>query len=335
MNRKEWISLIILILVISFGTYRYITRSYTCEKSQYLMDTIVKISATSRSKDVNQKVDRVFEYMKRLEKDLNEYKEGGWLWEVNKSNKYRFEMNPDAYQMLVLADSLYRFTQGKFDVTIKPVFDLWQFSSANPQVPDSLLIKEKMNSVGFNKLKFDKDYLEKPAGMQITLGALAKGYILDKTREYMLSMNLYNGFIDCHSSMTFYGETILPEIVGIQHPRKMNDVIATLQIKNTSIGTSGDYQQFFEKSGVRYHHILNALTGYPVKNIFSVTVLNPSALVADGLSTALFLTDPETAVESVKRIPETDVVIYYQKNNNIMSLKSNGMKEIIQSEKTE
>lgn len=332
MSRKEITSLIILLAVIVFGLYRYVTRSYTAEKSQYLMDTIVRISATSKSKDVGQKIDKVFEYIKQMETDLNEYKQSGWLWQVNNTNNYRYPMQPDAYELLVLADSLYRFTDGKFDVTIKPVFDLWQFSSANPQLPDSLLIRKTLARTGFDKLRFDQEYLYKPDGMQITFGALAKGYIIDKAREYMRLLDLYKGYIDCHSSMTFFGNRILPEIVGIQHPRKLNDIIATLQVRDTSIGTSGDYQQYFDIDSTRYHHILNARTGYPVKDVYSVTVLNPSALMADGLSTAIFVMDPEQAVDLIKMFPGSEVIVYYRKNGSIMSLKSQGIKTLIQSE---
>ncbi len=334
MNRKETISLIILIAVMAYGAYRFITRSYSEEKSQYLMDTIVKISATSRSKDVGQKIDKVFAYIKSMENDLNDYKPGGWLYTVNNTNKYRYPMHPDAYRMLQMADSLYRLTDGRFDVTIKPVFDLWQFSSANPQLPDPQLIKQKLTLVGYDRLRYDDKYLYKPYGMQLTFGALAKGYILDKAREYMKTQGLYKGFIDCHSSMTFYGNNVLPEIVGIQHPRLMNEVIATLQVKNNSIGTSGDYQQYFDHEGQRYHHILDAHTGYPVKNVFSVTVLNPSALIADGFSTAFFVMNPELAMKKVKSIPNTNMIIYYQKNNAILSLKTQGIKAILQSEKS-
>lgn len=333
MNRKEVVSLIILLLVISYGAYRYITRSYTSEKSQYLMDTIVKISATSKSKDVGNKVDLVFDFIKNMEADLNEYSEGGWLWQVNNTNNYKYEMHPDAYEIMVLADSLYKFTEGRFDITIKPVFDLYQFNSAFPQLPDSLLIKKTLQSVGFDRIRFNREFLYKPSGMRLTLGALAKGYIMDKAREYMLSLDLYKGYIDCHSSMTFFGNKILPEIVGIQHPRIMNDIIATLQVRDTSIGTSGDYQQFFEVDSLRYHHILDARTGYPVKDVYSVTVLNPSALLADGLSTAIFVMNPEQAVDLINQFPDSEVIIYYRQNGTITSLKSQGIKNIIQSEK--
>jgi len=335
MKRKEIISLIILISVLAYGFYRYATRSYTAEKSQYLMDTIVKISATSKDKNVGQKIDKVFDYIRNLQDDLDEYKEGGWLWEVNNTDKYHYTMHPDAYKILLLADSLYRFSNGNFDITIKPVFDLWQFNSANPQLPDSLLIKKKLKLVGFDKIEFNENHLYKPQGMQFTFGALAKGYIIDRARDYMLTQDLYKGYIDCQSSMTFFGNSRLPEIVGIQHPRKMNDVIATLKVKNISLSTSGDYQQFFDLNGVRYHHILNAHTGYPGRNVYSVTVLNPSAFYSDGLSTCLFIMNPESAMDAIKRIPDTEAIIYYQKNNTITSLKSRGIKDLLQSESTQ
>jgi thiamine biosynthesis lipoprotein len=333
MNRKELISLLILICVISFGLYRFLNRSYTAEKSQFLMDTIVRVSATSKSKDVNHKIDLVYAYIKKLEKDLTEYQDEGWLWKVNNTNNYRYPMHPEAYQMFAIADSMYHLTGGSFDITIKPVFDLWQFTSANPSIPDSLLIKKTLKQVGFDRIKFDKDFLYKPDGMQFSFGALAKGYILDRARDYMKSLGIEKGFIDCHSSMTFFGNQLLPEIVGIQHPRKMNDVIASLKVENNCIGTSGDYQQYFEVDSLRYHHILDAHTGYPVRNVYSVTVLNPSALLADALSTSLFLLNPDTAIAQLKRFPNTEAIIYYQKNGSIVSLKSKGIKAIIQSEK--
>lgn len=335
MNKKEVVSLIILFVVISYGIFRYVTRSYSIEKSQYLMDTIVKISGTSKSKDIGKKIDMVFEYIKELEQLLDEYKEGSWVWNVNNTDKYQYPMHPEIYSLLTMADSLYRYSDGKFDITIKPVYDLWQFNSPNPAKPDFKDIKSKISLVGFNKLRYNENYLFKPKGVQLTFGALAKGYIVDKAREFMKSLDVDKGYIDCSSSMTFYGNKILPEIVGIQHPRNMNSVISVLHLRDTSVGTSGDYQQYFEYDGHRYHHILDARTGYPVENVFSVTVINPSALVADGFSTLLFLMKPDSAITFIKQFPNTDAIIYYQDNNSILSLRSEGMKNYLQNENGE
>lgn len=333
MPRKEMISLLILILVIGFGAYKYFTRAFTEVKSQYLLDTVVEISATSRSKHIGRQIDSVFAYIATLENKLNEYRDDSWLGKVNADTlKTEFPMDQDAYELFVMADSLYRLTNGSFDPTIKPVWDLWGFNDESPTPPDSLEIKKELTKVGFNRISFTKDKLIKPLGMQIRFGALAKGYILDKARKYMNSLHLESGYINCRSSMTFFGSKH-PQVVYIQHPRKTDDYIASFKIMNQSVGTSGDYQQFYEVDGVRYHHIIDPVTGYPVPNMHSVTVLCGSAAWADGLSTALFLLPPEKGLELVKNMPDTNVVIYYTNDSGLVSLKSNGMKDLSFSEK--
>lgn len=326
MNRREIVSLVILILVISFAAYKYYTRSFTETKSQYLMDTVVEISASSKDKNVGKQIDAVFSYIKELEDHLNEYSDGSWLSKVNNSNETSFDMDADVYEMLVIADSLYKLTHGAFDPTIKPVWDLWGFNSESPTPPDSLEIKAQLKRVGFHKLSFDKQKLIKPSDMQISLGAIAKGYILDKAFAYMQSKGLKSGYISCRSSIRFFGLGF-PQVVYIQHPRKAEDHIASFKIFNKSVGTSGDYQQFYEIDGIRYHHIINALTGYPVQNVHSVTIEGPTAAWADGLSTALFLMAPEEAIEIAKQFPETNAIIYYDRDGEIVSLKSMGFKD--------
>ncbi len=332
MTKKEIISLIILIGVLAFATYKYKTRAFTETKSQYLMDTVVEISATSQNKTISKQIDSVFVFIKTLETKLNEFQPDSWLSKVNISTDTSFAMDEDIYNMLVIADSMYQMTGGAFDPTIKPVWDLWGFNAESPTIPDSLEIQTELKKVGFNRIHFDMKKLIKPVDMQIALGAIAKGYILDKAREYMLSMGLNNGYISCRSSMTFFGNPI-SQIVYVQHPRNTDDYIASFKILNNCVGTSGDYQQFFELDGKRYHHIINPFTGYPVEAVHSVTVLNKSAAWADGLSTALFLMQPEAAIEAVKRIPDCNAIIYYSKDGNIVSLKTSGLMDSSLTEK--
>jgi thiamine biosynthesis lipoprotein len=266
----------------------------------------------------------VFALIKDMEAKLNEFQPDSWLSKVNNSNETQFPMDADIYEMLIIADSLYKMTEGAFDPTIKPVWDLWGFNSESPTVPDSLEIKEELKKVGFNRISFDKQKLIKPVDMQLSLGAIAKGYILDKARSYMLTNGIKSGYISCRSSMTFFGNPI-SQVVYIQHPSKTDDFIASFKILNNSVGTSGDYQQFFEIDGKRYHHIINPFTGYPVEAVHSVTVLNASAAWADGLSTALFLMPPEAAIEAIKLVADSNAIIYYSKDGEIVSLKTLGI----------
>jgi thiamine biosynthesis lipoprotein len=327
MNRKEIFSLLILIVVVSYGAYKYFTREYTEIRSKYLLDTIVEISATSKSKNVSSEIEKTFNFIQDFESKFNEYDPTSLLAKINSSEEEHFVMDPDLYELLVIADSLWQMTDGSFDPTIKPVWDLWNFGAEEPAIPDSLLMKAELEKVDFSRLVYDKEQLYKPQGMQITFGALAKGYILDKALDYMKQSHLLKGFINSRSSMAFFGYKISP-LVYIQHPRKADDSIASFKVNNLSIGTSGDYQQYFEEDDQRYHHILNAHTGLPVQNIFSVTVVAEKAVWADGLSTALFTLDPQQALEKVRTMPNTNTVIYYLQDDAIFSLKTEGMKSL-------
>ncbi|MDD2424152.1 MAG: FAD:protein FMN transferase, partial [Candidatus Cloacimonetes bacterium] len=292
-----------------------------------ILDTIVEISATSKSKNVSSEIEKTFNLIQDFESKFNEYNPESLLAMINSSEEEHFDMDPDLYELLVIADSLWQMTGGSFDPTIKPVWDLWNFGAEEPAIPDSLLILAELEKVDFSRIKYNKERLYKPRGMQITFGAIAKGYILDKAREYMIERHLLKGFINSRSSMTFFGYKISP-LVYIQHPRKDDDSIASFKVNNLSIGTSGDYQQYFELDGERYHHILDAHTGLPVQNIFSVTVVSEKAAWADGLCTALFTMDPQEALEKVRAMPNTNTVIYYLQDDAIFSLKTEGMKSL-------
>jgi thiamine biosynthesis lipoprotein len=341
MSKKEIYSLVILLLVFGFAAWQYTHSSFTETKSQHLMDTVVRITATAKDKNVGTLIDSVFTYISALDKKLNDYDPDSWISQLNRSESPDFPMDPDVYQILVIADSLYRMTGGAFDPTIKPVYDLWGFSSQTPSVtdslpttlPDSLLLATVLRTVGFDKVTFNERTIRKPTGTQLGFGAIAKGYILDKAKQYMQKLGISSGFIDCRSSMILFGDKI-PQLVYIQHPRlSMTDHIASFKIKNLAVGTSGDYQQYYEIGGKRYHHILDPKTGYPVPNMYSSTVIHPSAAWADGLSTALFLMEPNRAISAIKSIPGCNAIIYYEQDGSPVSLKSLGMKDLSLDEK--
>lgn len=327
MNRKEIISLIILILVVGYGFYRYEHRHYTEKQSQLLMDTVFEITATSQDKNIKAVVDSTFDLINRFETHLSEYKQGSYMWKINHSEQESFPMDPDVYNMLVIADSMFKISHGMLDVTIGPVSSLWDYDKELLPNPDSL--KKALRYVDFSKIKYDKTTLYKPKGYQLNFGAIAKGYVVDKAVDYLQKHGATSGVVDCRSSIRIFGQGKEPFIVGIQHPRKMNEIIGELELHNNSIGTSGDYQQYFEVNGKRYHHILDPYTGYPYENTISVTVIAPSAALADGLSTTLFVMPPAEAINYVKNIPGTDAVIYYMSKDGIVSLKTSGMKDIL------
>jgi thiamine biosynthesis lipoprotein len=204
--------------------------------------------------------------------------------------------------------SLYQASHGDFDITVAPLSSLWGFFDGNHRIPESHLIQNTLKFIGMEKIRDQKTFLDLPEGMALDWGGIAKGYGIDLAAQSLIESGITKGFINAGGDMYCWGEN--PEgtswKIGIQHPRK-EGFIGVLEIQNLSAATAGDYQRFFIKDGIRYHHIFNPKTGYPAKGKQSVTVVGPETLFCDALSTALFVTlYPE---ELLQKYPEYGAVI--------------------------
>ena len=202
---------------------------------------------------------------------------------------------------------------GAFDITIEPVSSLWDFTSGEKIVPDAETIAEKQACVGYedvelkgNKLRFKKE------GMGIELGAVAKGYIADKVKEYLVSEGVKSAVIDLGGNVLCVGEKPdgKPFKIGIQKPfADRSETVSAVEIAGTSVVSSGIYERYFEKDGKLYHHILDPATGYPYENgLVSVTVLSEESADGDGLSTACFALGLEKGLELIEQTPDTEAM---------------------------
>ena len=174
-------------------------------------------------------------------------------------------------------------------------------------------IAEKQACVGYedvelkgNKLRFKKE------GMGIELGAVAKGYIADKVKEYLVSEGVKSAVIDLGGNVLCVGEKPdgKPFKIGIQKPfADRSETVSAVEIAGTSVVSSGIYERYFEKDGKLYHHILDPATGYPYENgLVSVTVLSEESADGDGLSTACFALGLEKGLELIEQTPDTEAM---------------------------
>lgn len=327
MTRKEITSLVLLTLVILFGIYKFVTAEYDYKDSKFLnyspslqgKNLKTEIYVLSDKKNVEAATKEAFKYMQKLIYKFSDQYEESLLYKINNSAGEKFPMDEDLYNLLEKARLMYELTDGHFDISIKPVYDLWDFDSAEignyelnaTLIPDSLTIQENLKLVDFSRIEYNEEYIILPANMKITLGAIAKGYIVDKTVEFLQEKGIKAGFVDQSSSIRYFGDIPQKIYLGIQHPRENTEIIAQLtNLQNMAIATSGDYQQYFDVDKVRYHHIIDAKTGYPTNLNVSVTILSTSALEADALSTALFLIDNDKAISHLKVLANTDAIIY-------------------------
>ena len=211
----------------------------------------------------------------------------------------------EVYYCIHRALDHHKKTKGAFDITIKPVLDLYPFKSDHPSPPSDGLIRKALNNVGVNKLEvsyYDNSWRVGKPGKEVGLvmGGIVKGYAVDRAIEILRANNIKNGIINAGGDLYCLG-TKNGELwsIGVQHPRQVGMILETLSLSNMAVATSGDYQRYFLYEGERYHHILDPQTGKPARKAQSATIIAPTAEAADAWATALFVLGPYEGIRLV------------------------------------
>lgn len=205
------------------------------------------------------------------------------------------------WEIFEVADQAYRLTDGAFDITAGPLVEAWGFTSRSGRRPQVSEIQAALACVGWGRVKRSPEQrtveFEK-SGMRINLGAIGKGYALDwiarRLREAGLQGFLIHGG---NSSVLAWGDSVLGSgdgwKIGVQNPMRSGDRVAGIVLKNQAIATSGSGKRFFHFGGKRYGHVIDPRNGYPVDHFQSLTIVAQSAMLADALSTGLFVAGRE------------------------------------------
>ncbi len=172
-------------------------------------------------------------------------------------------------------------TNGRFDITIAPLAELWDFK--NEIVPTRDEIAEALKNVDYQGVEVSGANVD-TNGKSIDLGGIAKGYVSDRLLEFFKDKSVNGGIINLGGNVTVFGDRYYN--VGIKKPFSTGDTSATVRLKNKSVSTSGVYERFFENGGILYHHILDTKTGYPVNtDLLSASVIGDTSADCDALST--------------------------------------------------
>ncbi len=222
-----------------------------------------------------------------------------------------------------------RDSKGAFDMSILPLSQVWQFDRmeeedfdpADMEVPDPEEIAKARSRIDYTKLSYDPAsgiLSSEDPEIAIELGAIGKGYAIDQALAVMKESGAKGALISAGSSIGLFGRKADGNFkVALRDPRgEISDYMGVLEVTDCSISTSGDYERYFEKDGVRYHHILDPSTGYPADSgLMQVTVIGPSGAVCDALSTACFVLGLD---EGIKLADQYNVLaIFVDKEKNI------------------
>ena len=198
---------------------------------------------------------------------------------------------------------------GAFDISIAPVSSLWDFTSGEAILPDEQELAKALTLVYYEQVFLEGSRLRfGMEGMELDLGAIAKGYIADRIKDYLISEGVESAIIDLGGNILCVGERPdgEPFRIGIQRPfADRSETAAIVEIDGKSVVSSGIYERYFEKDGVLYHHILNPDAGYPYDNgLVSVTIISDKSVDGDGLSTSCFALGLEKGMKLVDSLPD-------------------------------
>lgn len=206
-------------------------------------------------------------------------------------------ISPEMAEVIAIAQEVHARSGGCYDLTVKPIFDLWGFAKHQEKVPDAAEIERVLAHVGMEKLELDREHLrlrKLDPELLITLDSIAQGYTVARVAERLEQHGIHNYLAEIGGEMKVKGRKANGNLwrVAIEKPtplaREVERVLDIHQEQGTAVMTSGTYRNFFESGGKSYSHILDPKTGRPVThNLLSTTVLHPDPTRADAWSTAL------------------------------------------------
>ena len=233
---------------------------------------------------------------------------------VNASPEVAVEVSPETAGLIRQGLYYGELSDGNFDVTIAPVSDLWNFhDTQNPSIPSKEARESARVLVNYKNVLIEGNEVTLLVpGMKLDLGGIAKGYIADRLKEYLVGEGVEHGYINLGGNVLLIGKKYDGSNyrIGIQRPfDKSGQAITSVEAADCSIVSSGIDQRYFEKDGKLYHHILNPETGMPFENdLLQVTVISDDSVSGDALSTCCFALGLEEGTKLIESLENVEAV---------------------------
>ena len=278
--------------------------------------------------------DRVYREFERLESLLSVWKPGSDVVRLNDAaGRQPVPVSNETLEVLTAARIGSEQTHGKFDVTFGALADVWKFDhDQDNRVPDRTAIEARLPLVDFRAVELNsaqRTAFINRRGMRVHLGGVGKGYAIDVAVMLLRQQGFDDFLIQAGGDMYAAGANNGTSwTLGIADPRSSHEAFAAVEIRGAAISTSGDYERWFVKDGVRHHHLIDPDRGEPARGCRSVTIITSRATMADVLSTGVFIMGPEEGMALIEKLPDVEGVIVTASNEVLISSGLKGRVEI-------
>jgi len=289
--------------------------SVVVKRTQMHMGTLVTVTAVAPSRQTaHGAASAGFQEIHRLEGLLSTWIASSELSLINAAaGREAIPISSDTMRVLEASIEMARLTEGGFNILVGPAVETWSVLDRQ-EIPSEADLQAVRPLTDLSELRLDKmretAYLTKP-GMRVDVGGIGKGFAADMAVAAMQKAGATAGVVALSGDMKTFGQ--LPDgrkfPFGIRHPRREEAVLAFVDLQNEAISTAGDYERYFERDGVRYHHILDPLTLQPARDCRSVTVVARDGMTADGLDTGIFVMGRERGLALIERLPGVGAIV--------------------------
>jgi thiamine biosynthesis lipoprotein len=316
-NSKLQLFLGRLFLVILLLKGAFIAQAQVLVKRQMtLMGSLFEITVTDKDSILaNADIDMAVAEIARIENLISEWRPETQISEVNRNAGIKpVKVDREVFDLTKRAVTYSMLTDGAFDISIAAMDKLWRFDDSMTEMPDMDSIRKSIEKVGYKHIVLDSAsctiYLAR-SGMKIGFGSIGKGYAADHGRARLQENGVKGGIVNASGDLSAWGEQPDGKAwkIGINNPFNPGRILKVIKLKTGSVATSGSYEKFAEIKGKRYSHIINPKTGFPSTGLTSVTIIGPSAEIANALSTSFMVIGAEEGIQLIKQFPEYRYVV--------------------------
>ena len=262
-----------------------------------------------------------------IDAQLSNYREDSEISRINRQETgHWLPISREITDLLLIANAVYQYSEGCYDLTVKPLFDLWGFSSHDARVPTDQEIAALLPHIGMSLLEIDgtkQRIRKKDPKLKIDLSSIAQGYSVGVVAHRLEALGIQNYLVEIGGEMMVKGRKANGDNwrIGVETPvpvsRSVQRVIDIREEAGSAVMTAGTYRNFFEDKGVTYSHILNPKTGRPVSHhLRSVTVMHDDPAWADAWDTALLCVG-EKAAERIAEEKDVKALLIYDEDKKL------------------
>ncbi|MDB5012647.1 MAG: thiamine biosynthesis protein ApbE [Daejeonella sp.] len=267
-------------------------------------------------------IDSAINEIKRIEEQLSTFKETS---QVNNINNYAgrqpVKVDNEVIQLIQRSIKISDLTQGAFDITYGSIDkSLWNFDITMTSLPDRATALRSVGLINYRNIEIDQEnstVMLKHKGMRIGFGGIGKGYAADKAMQILKDLGIKSGIVNAAGDLITWGTQLngSPWTIGIADPGQKAKAFSSLNISDMAIATSGNYEKFATINGKRYSHTIDPKTGLPVSGVKSVSIICPSAELADALATPVIVMGTRVGLNLINQLPNVAAVIIDDQDN--------------------